>query len=133
MEMLQGVWKQHLRLHAVVGYGVKIFLPSPPNYVTRSPGNHVSISCGLISNFKALRFTYLNVELHFEPISETKIGKTKPKQKFPAHIFPLTTPAFTLHVDWPIESGLCLLLLATAVVMAVVGQVTTCGNCMEPL
>ena len=38
MEMLQGVWKQHLRLRAVVGYGVKIFLPSPPNYVTRSPG-----------------------------------------------------------------------------------------------
>ena len=39
MEMLQGVWKQHLRLRAVVGYGVKIFLPSPPNYVTRSPGS----------------------------------------------------------------------------------------------
>ena len=39
MEMLQGVWKQHLRPLAVVGYGVKIFLPSPPNYVTRSPGN----------------------------------------------------------------------------------------------
>ena len=39
MEMLQGVWKQHLRPRAVVGYGVKIFLPSPPNYVTRSPGN----------------------------------------------------------------------------------------------
>ena len=38
MEMLQGVWKQHLRTRAVVGYGVKIFLPSPPNYVTRSPG-----------------------------------------------------------------------------------------------
>ena len=38
MEMLQGVWKQHLRPLAVVGYGVKIFLPSPPNYVTRSPG-----------------------------------------------------------------------------------------------
>ena len=37
MEMLQGVWKQHLRLHAVVVYGVKIFLQSPPNYVTRSP------------------------------------------------------------------------------------------------
>ena len=33
-----GVWKQHLRPRAVVGYGVKIFLPSPPNYVTRSPG-----------------------------------------------------------------------------------------------
>ena len=40
MEMLQGVWKQHLRPRAVAGYGVKIFLPSPPNYVTRSPGRH---------------------------------------------------------------------------------------------
>ena len=39
MEMLQGVWNQNLRPRAVVGYGVKIFLPSPPNYVTRSPGN----------------------------------------------------------------------------------------------
>ena len=38
MEMLQGVWKQHLRPRAVVGYGVKIFVPSPPNYVTRTPG-----------------------------------------------------------------------------------------------
>ena len=36
--MLQGVWKQHLRPRAVVGYGLKIFLPSPPNYITRSPG-----------------------------------------------------------------------------------------------
>ena len=26
-----------IRLRAVVGYGVKIFHPSPPNYVTRSP------------------------------------------------------------------------------------------------
>ena len=39
MEMLHGVWKQHLRPRALVGYGVKIFLPSPPNYVTRSPGS----------------------------------------------------------------------------------------------
>ena len=39
MEMQQGVWKQHLRPRAVVGYGLKIFLPSPPNYVTRSPGS----------------------------------------------------------------------------------------------
>ena len=29
-------WK--IRPRAVVGYGVKIFHPSPPNYVTRSPG-----------------------------------------------------------------------------------------------
>ena len=41
MEMLQGVWKQHLRPRAVVGYGVKIFLPNPPNYVTRSPGRYL--------------------------------------------------------------------------------------------
>ena len=41
MEMLQGVGKQHLRPRAVVGYGVKIFLPSPPNYVTRSPGREL--------------------------------------------------------------------------------------------
>ena len=46
MEMLQGVWKQHLRPRAVVGYGVKIFLPSPPNYVTRSPGSKpVKLRC----------------------------------------------------------------------------------------
>ena len=38
MEMLQGVWKQHLRPRVVVGYGLKIFIPSPPNYITRSPG-----------------------------------------------------------------------------------------------
>ena len=29
-----------MRLRAVVGYGVKIFHPRPPNYVTRSPGCH---------------------------------------------------------------------------------------------
>ena len=38
MEVLQEIWKQNLRPRAVVGYGVKIFLPIPPNYVTRSPG-----------------------------------------------------------------------------------------------
>ena len=38
MAMPQGVWKQQLKPRAVVRYGVKIFLPSPPNYVTRSPG-----------------------------------------------------------------------------------------------
>ena len=43
MERLQGVWKQHLRPRAVVGYGVKIFLPSPPKYFTRSPGKGVTL------------------------------------------------------------------------------------------
>ena len=54
MEMLQGVWKQHLRPRAVVGYGAKISLPSPPNYVTRSPGTfdrnsiHSADACFLV-------------------------------------------------------------------------------------
>ena len=30
--------KQHLRPRAVVGYGIKIFVPRPLHYVTRSPG-----------------------------------------------------------------------------------------------
>ena len=30
--------KQHLGPHAVVGYGIKIFVPRPLHYVTRSPG-----------------------------------------------------------------------------------------------
>ena len=52
MAILQGVWKQHVRPRAVVGYGVKILLPSPPNYVTRSPGSEgdlflfKKVSCG---------------------------------------------------------------------------------------
>ena len=46
MEILQEVWKQRLRPRAVVGYGVKIFLPSPPKYVTRSPGyNSQNLFC----------------------------------------------------------------------------------------
>ena len=45
MEILQGVWKQHLRPRAVVGYGIKIFFPSPQNYVTRSPGYCWMNSC----------------------------------------------------------------------------------------
>ena len=34
MEILQEIWKQNLRPRAVVGYGAKIFLPSPPSNVT---------------------------------------------------------------------------------------------------
>ena len=33
-----------IRTHAVVGYGVKIFRPSPLNYVTRSPGNLFAVA-----------------------------------------------------------------------------------------
>ena len=65
MEMLQGVWKQHLRPRAVVGYGVKIFPPSPPNYVTRSPG------------------IFNNVGSHAksQPLLSTKLMKKHPKCK----------------------------------------------------
>ena len=44
MEMLQGVWKQYLRPRTAVGYAVKILLPSPPNYVTRSPGKWLIVT-----------------------------------------------------------------------------------------
>ena len=37
-----GSLEQHLSARAVVGYGVKIFLLSPPNYVTRSRGQEYS-------------------------------------------------------------------------------------------
>ena len=61
MEILQGVWKQHLRPPTVVGYGVKIFRPSPPNYVTSSPG------------YEQVKFVLLGdsvgVQLSREPIS----------------------------------------------------------------
>ena len=53
MEILQGVWKQHLRPYAVVGYGVKILLPSPTNYVTRSPW-------WLVIKAKRLKITYFS-------------------------------------------------------------------------
>ena len=57
MEILQGVWKQHLRPRAVVRYGLKIFLPSPPNYVTRSPGG------GVYQRLLAVREFYFEEEL----------------------------------------------------------------------
>ena len=57
MEMLQGVWKQHLRPRVAVGYGVKIFLPSPPNYVTRSPGRNVKRDSRRRENTTSVRFS----------------------------------------------------------------------------
>ena len=66
MDMLQGVWKQHLRPRAVVGYGVKIFLPSPPNYVTRSPGKsyaHIPSSTALPSSFLEFEIPTLAIEV----------------------------------------------------------------------
>ena len=53
-----------IRPHAVVGYGVKIFHPSPPNYVTRSPGisttgpaqNEEGVSPTCVCNVQVLKF-----------------------------------------------------------------------------
>ena len=52
MERLQGVWKQHLRPRAVVGYGVKIFLPSPPNTSPDHLGTFFAIIPHTFSVFK---------------------------------------------------------------------------------
>ena len=36
--------KQHLGPHVVVGYGIKIFVPRPLHYLTRSPGCLVGVN-----------------------------------------------------------------------------------------
>ena len=56
MEILQGVWKQHLRPRAVVGYGIKFFRPSPPNYVNRSPDDNC-LNCAKIAQFFRSKLT----------------------------------------------------------------------------
>ena len=84
MEMLQGVWKQHLRPRTVVGYGVKIFLPSPPNYFTRSPGYWSQME-GLIKRNKHV--VILNLEgrrrrgkIYFDVIRIKTSGTSKETQ-----------------------------------------------------
>ena len=81
MEMLQGVWKQHLRPRAVVGYGVKILLPSPPNYVTRSPGlgslENLSKDAGNGNNDTKTQLSdWLNEENNQREISTVKVLTT---------------------------------------------------------
>ena len=39
--LVSAMLNSKIRPRAVVGYGVKIFHPSPPNYVTKSPGEGV--------------------------------------------------------------------------------------------
>ena len=74
MEMLQGVWKQHLRPRVVVGYGVKFFLSSPPNYVTRSPGYKVRVKL----------FTYAPF-ISIVPIIVTELGYYDIRFLFPVY------------------------------------------------
>ena len=47
-----------------MGYGVKIFLPSPPNYVTRSPGRESRVKRNPSRRFL---FFFLRFENHFTP------------------------------------------------------------------
>ena len=56
-------WK--IRPGAVVGYGVKIFHLSPPNYVTRSPGSGVMRTTALSVN---------KLELELEVISNEALA-----------------------------------------------------------
>jgi len=42
-----------IRPRAVVGYGIKIFHPSPPNYVTRSPGDTYLFKGNALKGFGA--------------------------------------------------------------------------------
>ena len=82
MDMLQGVWKQHLRPRAVVGYGVKIFLPSPPNYVTRSPGNEsVILTMDLLALSKPVTETKVNDKIVVTLI----VLLSRPNRKLPLH------------------------------------------------
>ena len=63
-----------IRPRAVVGYGVKIFQPSPPNYVTRSPGKadsgYAGVACytqtGLASLTDNRRFLVTERNLNLE-------------------------------------------------------------------
>ena len=91
MEMLQGVWKQHLRPRAVVGYGVKIFLPSPPHYVTRSPGQNKRVAVARMA-FRARKV--------FETFEKRALG--------------LNGPTFTDQAAWKSLSWFTKVLILTS-------------------
>ena len=59
MEMLQGVWKQHLRPRAVVGYGVKIFLPS----IQITSPDHLEVIAGSSLSSLFSGWSHLNPEV----------------------------------------------------------------------
>ena len=74
-----------IRPRAVVGYGVKIFHPSPPNYVTRSPGCLADISCHLpcFCNVPTKLPKYINEKnVHFSHFDEELIDANLAKIDF---------------------------------------------------
>ena len=52
-----------IRPRAVVGYGVKIFLPSPPNYVTRSPGECYQRTASVYSAVTIARSSFCSMKV----------------------------------------------------------------------
>ena len=94
MEMLQGVWKQHLRPSAVVGYGIKIFPPSPPNYVTRSPGTKSRIEWFL----PKYHMVHLCTSTKFDSAFLYTEYCTLTKSDHPADQFP---PCYSACHSWP--------------------------------
>ena len=56
--------KQHLGPHVVVGYGIKMFVPRPLHYVTRSPGEEsLVLTSGQYSPCMPLALGYLFTEI----------------------------------------------------------------------
>ena len=52
-----------IRPRAVVGYGVKIFHPSPPNYVTRSPGECYQRAASVYSAVTIARSSFCSMKV----------------------------------------------------------------------
>ena len=58
-----------IRPRAVVGYGIKILLPSPPSYVTRSPGNIASDNMpAMISDLVVWSNSPYNLRGHYKAV-----------------------------------------------------------------
>ena len=75
-----------IRPRAVVGYGVKIFHPSPPNYFTRSPGKNPARS---VENFWELICTSEEVFMYLHNVSTLSPFKPFKRELILSYLFPL--------------------------------------------
>ena len=88
-----------IRPRAVVGYGVKIFHPSPPNYVTRSPGRqNQKFSMDRYSCKKLIGVLVLNFKAMFSARIKVRkkdfclvLAKKQHKSRYRAPLNPFTT------------------------------------------
>ena len=60
--LASAMFNSKIRPRAVVGYGVKIFHPTLPNYVTRSPGRVKTANQVTTKEIKLLRQKWASVE-----------------------------------------------------------------------